>query len=55
MQSEPGSFYVGITRARTTCFVSCGNEEERSRFLRDALAKPEKAAKVVKVPRAAKR
>jgi hypothetical protein len=41
--------------------VSCGNEEERSRFLRDALAKPEKnakpekAAKVVKVPRAAKR
>jgi superfamily I DNA/RNA helicase len=46
---------VGITRARTTCFVSCGNEEERSRFLRDALAKPEKTAKPVKVARAAKR
>jgi DNA helicase-2/ATP-dependent DNA helicase PcrA len=55
IESERRLFYVGITRARTTCFVSCGNEEERSRFLRDALAKPEKNAKLVKVARAAKR
>lgn len=44
VESERRLFYVGITRARTECIVSCGNEEERSRFLRDALAKPEKAA-----------
>jgi hypothetical protein len=24
-------------RARTACFASCGDEESRSRFLRDAL------------------
>ena len=37
VESERRLFYVGITRARTACFVSCGNEEERSRFLRDAI------------------
>ena len=55
IESERRLFYVGITRARTACFVSCGNEEERSRFLRDALARPERTAKLVKVARAAKR
>jgi DNA helicase-2/ATP-dependent DNA helicase PcrA len=38
IESERRLFYVGITRARTACFVSCGDEETRSRFLRDALA-----------------
>jgi DNA helicase-2/ATP-dependent DNA helicase PcrA len=37
VESERRLFYVGITRARTACFVSCGDEESRSRFLRDAL------------------
>ena len=37
VESERRLFYVGITRARTACFVSCGDEEARSRFLRDAL------------------
>ena len=54
VESERRLFYVGITRARTTCFVSCGNEEERSRFLRDALAKPEKTAKLDKTAKPAK-
>jgi DNA helicase-2/ATP-dependent DNA helicase PcrA len=54
IESERRLFYVGITRARTACFVSCGNEEERSRFLRDALVVPENTAKPVKRARAAK-
>jgi hypothetical protein len=33
--------------------VSCGNEEERSRFLRDAISVPEKPA--VRLLRAVKR
>jgi DNA helicase-2/ATP-dependent DNA helicase PcrA len=37
VESERRLFYVAITRARTACFVSCGDEESRSRFLRDAL------------------
>ncbi len=37
IESERRLFYVGITRARTTCFLSCGDEDTRSRFLRDAL------------------
>ncbi|MFN5497821.1 MAG: ATP-dependent helicase [bacterium] len=37
VESERRLFYVAITRARTACFVSCGDEEARSRFLRDAL------------------
>ena len=44
VESERRLFYVGITRARTACFVSCGDEEERSRFLRDAVGVPDKAA-----------
>ena len=40
VESERRLFYVGITRARTACFLSCGSEEERSRFLRDALSAP---------------
>jgi DNA helicase-2/ATP-dependent DNA helicase PcrA len=44
IESERRLFYVGITRARTACFVSSGDEESRSRFLRDAvqpaMAKP---------------
>ena len=43
IESERRLFYVGITRARTACFVSSGDEESRSRFLRDAL--PPVAAK----------
>jgi DNA helicase-2/ATP-dependent DNA helicase PcrA len=54
IESERRLFYVGITRARTACFVSCGNDEERSRFLRDALVVPEIAAKPAKRARAAK-
>ncbi|MFM7134342.1 MAG: ATP-dependent helicase [Planctomycetota bacterium] len=38
IESERRLFYVGITRARTSCIVSSGDEESRSRFLRDALA-----------------
>ena len=53
VESERRLFYVGITRARTACFVSCGNEEERSRFLRDAISVPEKPA--VRLLRAVKR
>jgi hypothetical protein len=26
-----------MTRARTACFLSCGDEESRSRFVRDAM------------------
>lgn len=37
VESERRLFYVAITRARTACFVSSGDEESRSRFLRDAL------------------
>ncbi len=37
VESERRLFYVAITRARTACFVSCGDEESRSRFLRDAM------------------
>lgn len=37
VESERRLFYVAITRARTACFVSCGDEESRSRFVRDAL------------------
>jgi len=51
VESERRLFYVGITRARTACFVSCGNEEDRSRFLRDALAKPETAVGKLLRPR----
>ena len=51
VESERRLFYVGITRARTACFVSCGKEEERSRFLRDAVAVPQKAAKLVRAKR----
>jgi len=43
IENERRLFYVGITRARTACFVSSGDEESRSRFLRDAL--PPVAAK----------
>lgn len=38
IESERRLFYVGITRARTACIVSCGDDATRSRFLRDALA-----------------
>jgi DNA helicase-2/ATP-dependent DNA helicase PcrA len=54
IESERRLFYVGITRARTACFVSCGNDEERSRFLRDALVEPESKAKPARRARAAK-
>jgi DNA helicase-2/ATP-dependent DNA helicase PcrA len=37
IESERRLFYVAVTRARTACFVSCGDEESRSRFVRDAL------------------
>jgi DNA helicase-2/ATP-dependent DNA helicase PcrA len=37
IESERRLFYVAITRARTTCFVSCGDDESRSRFVRDAM------------------
>lgn len=46
IESERRLFYVGITRARTACFVSCGDEETRSRFLRDALASEKPRAPV---------
>jgi len=51
VESERRLFYVGITRARTACFASCGDEEERSRFLRDALAVPAAAAKPARAAR----
>ena len=37
IESERRLFYVAITRARTACFVSCGDDESRSRFVRDAM------------------
>jgi DNA helicase-2/ATP-dependent DNA helicase PcrA len=43
IESERRLFYVGITRARTACFVSCGDDDARSRFLRDALGSETKA------------
>jgi ATP-dependent exoDNAse (exonuclease V) beta subunit len=47
IESERRLFYVGITRARTRCIVSCGANisgiETRSRFLRDAMEVPKPA------------
>ena len=47
IESERRLFYVGITRARTRCIVSCGADisviETRSRFLRDAMEVPKPA------------
>ncbi len=47
IESERRLFYVGITRARTRCIVSCGASisgiETRSRFLRDAMEVPKPA------------
>jgi len=37
IESERRLFYVAMTRARTACFLSCGDEESRSRFVRDAM------------------
>jgi DNA helicase-2/ATP-dependent DNA helicase PcrA len=45
IESERRLFYVAITRARTACIVSCGDEGSRSRFLRDALGAPASAAR----------
>jgi superfamily I DNA/RNA helicase len=41
VESERRLFYVGITRARTACFVGCGADNDRSRFLKDALGQAE--------------
>jgi len=45
IESERRLFYVAITRARTACIVSCGDDSARSRFLRDALGVPTSAAR----------
>lgn len=41
VESERRLFYVGITRARTACFVGCGADNDRSRFLKDAIGQAE--------------